>query len=1231
MEFQHVASSTFRVRDSLTLTLYGRMVSGQSIAVHVRNLLHYGFLQCDTWSSIDSTVFKYVKAWCCYQKAKKYGIGDPDPMSEHYVPDDKRKGAFWKLGRAYSFSSGLVSGFNIRHVEEGAEKTFVRFETRSPTVWRALCQVLTKPMETRDEICQWALGEDLDIELPPAFQPFMLYETFFKPETQFMVDNQLISCGWMYVEGPGCEKRTTCDVEINARIIRNIDPPQDLAPIRVLSYDIEAQPHVYPDGREPGFPEPEHDPILTIGVTWFTLLDTTARQAVFQLEPSGIPPLRSLARLPEEKRTDEFDPSTTEVFSYTDEHDLLQGFADYVTKYDPDIITGYNILAFDNPYLIKRAAALNFQSRKIRDTLYVSYNLGRVKNSRTSLRKIFRSSNQTGGSESFKTSLEGRTWTDLFKVIMSDHKLRSYKMDSVAEEFLGTRKIHIAYGDIPTMQQTKEGRHTLATYCVKDSWIPCQLGIKRSKFINAISMSRVTNVSMDSVLHRGQQIRTITLMLTTVRARERAGAQRWFIPDESTIKQPQGSFTGAVVISPIPGFYEQPVVTLDFASLYPSIMRAYNMCFSTLITTPAEARERGLHFSDDDPAPTFRPVREFESGEIHRETKENPFRYVEKPHDTCFVTSDVRVGILPEILEQLLSKRKQTKKLMKKTPEESVKYAVLDGYQLALKVCANSVYGFTGASSGFLPEKRIASAVTRAGRGMTNQAKFKCEYHYREHGLKVVYGDSVIGNTPLLLRINGDIVVRRIESLADVWGNYHGGKESAELTNIETWTESGWTRVQRVIRHRLTKSLVRVQTHTGHVVCTTDHSLIRENGEEVAPRELKEGDTLMHHSLAGDIPDAAEQFHTLRPFMNRVEDTLLAARICVLMQVLHIPYTVEYIEDGVFCIREHGQKNPTRVQSITPYTAHEEYVYDLTTDNHHFQAGVGSMIVHNTDSIFVHLPPSLCPPGSIEEVSERAAALGAEMSELCNSMFLKPNDLEYEKFYYPLLLKGKKRYCGFKVEPGKKSKLDAKGFECVRRDFAPIVSKTQKTVFKKLIEERDTRGAVEYARSRVEDLMNGRCDIEELVLSKQLTQLPDDYKSNAAHVELAKRLIRDLPPTVAPKVGDRIDYIIRTGEEKQYLRAVTPDEIRSGQYTIDTQYYLDKQLRKPLFRVFDMVVANPDDIFKVRALKRQIPKSSPFAQYVTEREPRKEKRKRANIMTQAPKKKKTTSIMAFFK
>lgn len=121
------------------------------------------------------------------------------------------------------------------------------------------------------------------------------------------------------------------------------------------------------------------------------------------------------------------------------------------------------------------------------------------------------------------------------------------------------------------------------------------------------------------------------------------------------------------MIEPKKGFYKDPIATLDFASLYPSIMMAHNLCYSTLLR-----RQDVAKFADA------------------------PEKYGKSPTGDCFVKASEHKGILPQILEELLATRKAAKKLMK---EEKAKgkdwdpltYAVYDGRQLALKVSANSV------------------------------------------------------------------------------------------------------------------------------------------------------------------------------------------------------------------------------------------------------------------------------------------------------------------------------------------------------------------------------------------------------------------------------------------------------------------------------------------------------------------------------------------------------------
>jgi len=220
---------------------------------------------------------------------------------------------------------------------------------------------------------------------------------------------------------------------------------------------------------------------------------------------------------------------------------------------------------------------------------------------------------------------------------------------------------------------------------------------------------------------------------------------------------------------------------------------------------------------------------------------------------------------------------------------------------------------------------------------------------------------------------------------------------------------------------------------------------------------------------------------------------------------------------------------------------------------------------------------------SQEELITKVDQIGDEMGKFCTQAFLPPNDLEYEKFYFPILLKGKKRYAGHKFEPGLAPKLDVKGFECVRRDFAPIVSKTQKQILIKLCKENDVQGAIDLARETVIRLLKNDVPIEDLTMSKQLTRKPEDYKNPAPHTELAKRLQREQPAHIAPKTGDRIPYLIRPGYkgEKTCMRAVTPEDVREGRESADTRWYLSNQLQQPLQRIFDMVMENASEIFEV--------------------------------------------------
>jgi DNA polymerase delta subunit 1 len=267
--------------------------------------------------------------------------------------------------------------------------------------------------------------------------------------------------------------------------------------------------------------------------------------------------------------------------------------------------------------------------------------------------------------------------------------------------------------------------HALSVHA-QDAYLPLRLIDKLMCLTNYIEMARVTGVPFSYILTRGQQIKVVSQLYRKTRT------QNLIIPALKS-GQAQEQYEGAHVIDPVKGFYNMPIATLDFASLYPSIMMAHNLCYSTLL-----------------------------SGSAHERVPED--QYIRTPSGSYFVKASVRKGILPEILEDLLAARKRAKNDLK-NETDPFRRAVLDGRQLALKISANSVYGFTGATVGRLPCLEISQSVTAFGRHMIVQTQELVEETFRkangyEFDAKVIYGDT----DSVMVRF-GDLPLERIMEL----------------------------------------------------------------------------------------------------------------------------------------------------------------------------------------------------------------------------------------------------------------------------------------------------------------------------------------------------------------------------------------------------------------------------------------------------------------------------------
>ncbi|KAK2593430.1 DNA-directed DNA polymerase delta [Conoideocrella luteorostrata] len=508
---------------------------------------------------------------------------------------------------------------------------------------------------------------------------------------RFMVDCKIQGMSWVeappttYKLIPDNIRQSNCQIEAEVPYLDLIAHKPEgewakMAPLRILSFDIECA------GRKGIFPEANQDPVIQIAniVTKYGEKKPFIRN-VFCLDTTS-----SIV--------------ATQILDYEKEHDMLSDWQQFLLKVDPDIIIGYNISNFDFPYLLDRAKHL-----KVNNFEYWSRTLGvasRVKETNFS-------SKQIGNRDTKATNTNGRLQLDLLQLIQRDHQLRSYTLNSVCSHFLGEQKEDVHHTMITELfNGTPESRRRLALYCLKDAYLPQRLMDKLSCLENYTEMARVTGVPFNFLLSRGQQIKFVSQLF------RKALEQKLIIPNIKSDASDE-QYEGATVIEPIRGYYDVPIATLDFASLYPSIIQAHNLCYTTLLPDRKHADKLGLVKDED---------------------------YIVTPNGDLFVTAKQRKGLLAQILEELLSARKQAKRELAQETDP-FKKAVLNGRQLALKISANSVYGLTGATTGKLPCLAIASSTTSFGRQMIEKTKDEVEKKYNigngySHDAQVIYGDT---------------------------------------------------------------------------------------------------------------------------------------------------------------------------------------------------------------------------------------------------------------------------------------------------------------------------------------------------------------------------------------------------------------------------------------------------------------------------------------------------------
>jgi DNA polymerase elongation subunit (family B) len=961
----------------------------------------------------------------------------------------------------------------------------------------------------------------------------------------------------------------------------------------------------------------------------------------------------------------------------SNEKELLMKFHCLIRKLNPHLLIGYNIFGFDIPYMIERCKLHN---------IYSEFNILGIPHSKHAVEKEIKWSSQAYAYQEFHyLDTEGRIFIDLLPVVKRDYKFNNYKLKTVSSFFLGETKDPLTALDIFKAYSSRneeggiEKLSECAKYCVQDGVLVLKLYKVLQLWIGLTEMAKICNVPIMYLFTKGQQIKVFSQVY------KKCYDDNIIVESkiEHTILTECKDYAGAYVFDPEPGLYNW-VVPFDFSSLYPTIIIAYNIDYSTLVLDESKVDLNQCN------------VLEWEDHlncgcekDESKHKKSSNKKILCKKHRYVFKKEPI--GVIPALLVNLLNARSETKKLMKSLKQNKelsqeaieTQMTVYDKRQLAYKVSANSMYGGMGVQKGYLPFMPGAMSVTAMGRENIKKA---AQYVKEHHQGLLIYGDSVLGQTPITIRKHKELYIFKIE---DLFNDYETRsypqfkseddslsikEQSIPNEDIYVYSMSGWSRVRRIIRHLTSKKIYRIRMTTGVIDVTEDHSLITQNGDLKKPKELLDFEELAHLSHCEFWNQT--HLHMDIKLLNQIEilsngvihiklDYIEYSRECMILYLFFYQkfenlYLQVQKDNSLFLIPNqwispsHKKMSNLSILQNSTYISEEskngivlsiellyentsQYVYDIETEDGSFHAGIGNIIVKNTDSIYCHFEKYQ----NALTTWNKAKAIEVELLQL----FPKPMKLVFEeKIYKKFLILTKKRYMAYTCDDKGviDSDLTIRGVLLARRDnckwirdfyesiVRAIMDNSEKSIIYEMIQEKildlfqwkiKNRKSftvsklvnkdykikllptdIKKCQKRFEDL-----DIRDIKLTTEEIQsinqkiqentIPNHllwlnqyiYKSKPAHIQLSEKMKNRGKPV---EIGSRIEYLIITHPDdpkaKLFDKLEDPDYFKMHRdvLRLDRLYYL-KNLTTPLDQLLNVVYKEKDFVSQLYNLYLQ--------------------------------------------
>ncbi|XP_041950538.1 DNA polymerase zeta catalytic subunit [Alosa sapidissima] len=403
----------------------------------------------------------------------------------------------------------------------------------------------------------------------------------------------------------------------------------------------------------------------------------------------------------------------------SDEKELFQEVTSIIRKYDPDILLGYEVQMHSWGYLLQRASTLGVD---------LCQQLSRVpddaKENRFTAEK-----DEYGADTMTEIHIIGRIVLNLWRVMKTEAALTSYSFENVAFHILHQR---FPFFNHRTLSDWFDHTTDLYRWKMVDHYVSrvcgCMQLLQQQDIIGRTSeLARVFGIQFYHVLTRGSQYRVESMMLRIAKPMN-------YIPvTPSTQQRAQQRAPQCIplVMEPESRFYSNSVVVLDFQSLYPSIVIAYNYCFSTCL---GHVESLGTHDEVKFGCTSLRVP-----PDLLYELRND---ITVSPNGVAFVKPSVRKGVLPSMLEEILKTRIMVKQSMKANKGDRALTRLLHARQLGLKLIANVTFGYTAASfSGRMPSVEVGDSIVHKARETLERA-IKLVNDTKKWGARVVYGDT---------------------------------------------------------------------------------------------------------------------------------------------------------------------------------------------------------------------------------------------------------------------------------------------------------------------------------------------------------------------------------------------------------------------------------------------------------------------------------------------------------